>query len=236
MVIPQLSGVLALGGLGLFIFGAVAREWAVCRFNRPNRSLESTAEEAVKALIAVPVDTFEGDLGQARYDPFNGGVIRLPESAKASKTIAAVAVALHEAGHACQHARGDRWHQVWSLFRRPLCRDWSWLNFRALWIGVVLVSLGLWFFVSQGWAVRLALGAGALAVLIDCVVSNVLEFDATRTALGQFQSRRGVAAAVLWPAYLIYTGQHVMWLGLTLLAVTGSVDQMLSFLTSLLQF
>lgn len=74
--------------------------------NRRGLTAAAVARQILDAngLGHIPVQRVAGDLTD-HYDPKNG-VIRLSDSVYGSTSVAAIGVAAHEVGHACQHAQG----------------------------------------------------------------------------------------------------------------------------------
>lgn len=79
-------------------------------YSRVNNRRGLTAAEVARQILDanglrhIPVQRVAGDLTD-HYDP-KSGVIRLSDSVYNSTSVAAIGVAAHEVGHACQHAEG----------------------------------------------------------------------------------------------------------------------------------
>lgn len=145
----------------------------------PNRRGLTGAETArtvldSEGLTNVRVEPVRGTLTD-HYDPIKK-VVRLSEPNYASASIAALAVAAHETGHAIQDARKFVWMRVRHQLL-PAAQIGSnlgpWLFIIGLMIGALgLAKLGLYLF-----------GAAALFQLVTLPV----EFDASRRALKKLE-------------------------------------------------
>ena len=148
----------------------------------PNRRGLTGAETArtilnSEGLTHVRVEPVRGMLTD-HYDPIKK-VVRLSEPHYASASIAALAVAAHETGHAIQDARKFVWMRVRHQLL-PAAQIGSnlgpWLFIIGLMIGALgLAKLGLYLF-----------GAAALFQLVTLPV----EFDASRRALKKLEELR----------------------------------------------
>jgi Zn-dependent membrane protease YugP len=140
------------------------------------------------------------------YNPVNKS-LNLSEGVYGSRSIAAIGVACHEAGHAIQHARSYRWLGLRSALV-PTAKIGSSLGYMVMLIGLFLSSTNM-------------VLAGALlfsAVLLFQVVTLPVEFDASARAkvlVGEYgivsaQERQGVdkvldAAALTYVAAVVST-------------------------------
>lgn len=167
-------------------------------------------------LTGVRVEPAPGVLTD-HYDP-QAKAVRLSEANYASPSLAALAVAAHEVGHAVQDAQG-----------------YAWLRVRAnLWpvaslgsnLGPILVLVGL----GLG-AVGLAkLGIYLyLAVAFFQLVTLPVEFDASRRAL-EFLKRMGFLA----PGEMGPARQVLQWAALTYVAALASSLATILYYASLL--
>lgn len=117
------------------------------------QSMLSGAEAAKRVLEAngifdVEIERVSGSLTD-HYDP-KTNVIRLSDSVYASRSIAAVGVAAHEAGHAVQYAKSYA-PIKWRTAIYPVCNIGSQLSMPLLLIGLLfnftfLMNLGIIFF------------------------------------------------------------------------------------------
>lgn len=135
----------------------------------------SGLEAAQKVLFAngvtdVRIEMVSGNLTD-HYDP-KANVIRLSESVCHTRSIAAVGVAAHEAGHAVQYATGYSPIRIRAAIL-PLCQLGSNLSMPLLLFGLLfsfypLVQLGILFF---------------CATLLFQLVTLPVEFNASRRAM-----------------------------------------------------
>jgi hypothetical protein len=140
------------------------------------------------------------------YNPIDKS-LNLSEGVYSSRSIAAIGVACHEAGHAIQHAQSYRWLGLRSALV-PTAKIGSSLGYMVMLIGLFLSSTNMVF-------------VGAVlfsAVLLFQVVTLPVEFDASARAkalVGEYgivssQERQGVdsvlnAAALTYVAAVVST-------------------------------
>ncbi|MFO0888698.1 MAG: zinc metallopeptidase [Isosphaeraceae bacterium] len=162
--------------------GVLAPAWAwwsssaaLARAARSASSTGLTGAEAARAvmeaggMVPAPIEVAAGPLADY-YEP-GGGILRLSEPVHSGRSLAAIGVATHEAGHAVQAAE----RSPWRLVRRaavPLADLSSILAWQLLLAGTLLgiFRLTLW---------GLALVWLALAVQL---VNLGAEYDASRRA------------------------------------------------------
>ena len=150
-------------------------------------------------LQDVPVGASPGGPLSDHYDPRKRSV-HLSEPVFAGDSVASVAIAAHEVGHALQHHAGYGFFRVRS----------------AMWPAVAFAS-NAWFFLLILGAFMGALGLIQLAVILFAVVvlfqlvTLPVEFDASRRAMAQLKSlglvttaEQGGAKQVLNAAALTY--------------------------------
>lgn len=166
----------------LIVIGGIiaSRLWLDRTFDTTSRRASecgmSGAEVAERVLAAagvdgVSVELVDGDdewLGQ--YNP-RTRTIRLGPNSHNSASVAAAAVAAHEAGHAIQHAEGQRSFRVRSALAPAA------ITASSVW--PLLLLVGLMSGLTGFWALGIALYA--IAVLFEFTVLPV-EFDASRRA------------------------------------------------------
>jgi Zn-dependent membrane protease YugP len=120
--------------------------------------------------LAVDVEHVRGQLSD-HYDP-RDRTLRLSDSTYGSRSIAALGVAAHEAGHALQHASG-----YFALSLRtnivPVANFGSWLGMPLFFIG---------FFFQSGILVEIGILLFSFAVLFGLVTLPV-EFNASNRAI-----------------------------------------------------
>lgn len=145
----------------------------------PNRRRMTGAQAADAVLrahgvVGVQIARCGGHLSD-HYDP-RDNTIYLSDSVFASESIAAVGVACHEAGHACQYAHGYFPVRVRSAII-PACQIGSNLSY-------ILIFIGL-FLYSQSWF-GLGVILFSLTTLFQLVTLPV-EFNASRRALATIE-------------------------------------------------
>ncbi|KGQ22213.2 zinc metallopeptidase [Thermus filiformis] len=175
---------LALVLMVLVFFASLAIQWwlqrTYARYSRMANARGLTGAEVARSILdahglnGVRVEMAPGVLTD-HYDPM-AKAVRLSEPNFHSPSLAALAVAAHEVGHAVQDARGYAWLRVRASLL-PAANLGS--NLGPI---LVLVGLGL-------GAVGLAqLGIYLfLAVALFQLVTLPVEFDASRRALGFLQ-------------------------------------------------
>ncbi|MGQ9735000.1 MAG: zinc metallopeptidase [Thermaceae bacterium] len=175
---------LALILMALVFIGSLAIQWwlqkTYARFSQIANSRGLSGAEVARAILDahglnhVRVEPTPGMLTD-HYDPM-AKAVRLSEPNFASPSLAALAVAAHEVGHAVQDARGYAWLRVrHSLL--PAANIGSNLGPILVLIGLAIGALGL---------AQLGLYL-FLAVALFQLVTLPVEFDASRRALGFLQ-------------------------------------------------
>ena len=130
----------------------------------------------------VPIRPNGGDDLSDFYDPRKDALF-LSDSSERGSSVASVAVACHEAGHAVQHAR-DYAPARWRSAIVPVANIGSEAWMIVLMIGIAVNSMGL---------INLGIILFALVVIFQLVTLPV-EFDASRRALAYIQDAPGVSA------------------------------------------
>jgi Zn-dependent membrane protease YugP len=163
------------------LLGLAAQAWvkrSFARWSEVSAGAVSGAEVAQRILAAnglsIPVSVTPGELSD-HYDPGDRS-IHLSEAVARSSSVASIAVAAHEVGHAIQHAKGSAFFKLRTLIARPVqiaSQLWIFLLFG----GLILQQLGL---------VQLGIALYALVVLFH-IVTLPVEFDASRRAMGQLE-------------------------------------------------
>ena len=127
---------------------------------------------AANGLSSIPVSVTPGELSD-HYDPRDKSV-HLSQAVAQSNSVASIAVAAHEVGHAIQHAKGNAFFQVRTALAGPV-QIASQFWYLPLLGGIFLQQLGL---------IKIAIALYALVVLFH-IVTLPVEFDASRRAMGQ---------------------------------------------------
>lgn len=218
--------VLALILMGLVFVASLAIQGGLqatfARFSRVANSRGLTGAQVARAILdahgltQVRVEPVPGALTD-HYDP-HAKVVRLSEPNYASPSLAALAVAAHEVGHAVQDAQGYAWLRVRASLW-PAASLGS--NF-----GPLLVILGL----GMGALGLAKLGLYLyLAVALFQLITLPVEFDASRRAL-EFLRRMGLLSqGELGPARQVLT-----WAALTYVAALASSLASILYYASLL--
>lgn len=144
------------------------------------------------------------------YDP-RSRTLRLSDPVYNARSISAIGVACHEAGHALQHAQGYKWLQMRSSMV-PVTNIASKMSMPVLMIGMMMLSLAP---VLGQWVVLVGVALFAAAVVFS-VITLPVEWDASaraKTAMvnAGFVNQQEAAAAgkVLNAAFLTYLASAI---------------------------
>lgn len=168
--------VLVLIGMAIVMFAQHRVTSTFAQFSSVETSKRITGRQAAEAILAysnihdVTVEHVRGNLTD-HYDPRNK-VLRLSDATYDSDSIAAVAVAAHECGHAVQDAQNFHFLKVRS-FLAPITQIGSTIAMPMIFLGLILSWMGL---------VQLGILAFSL-VLVFQIVTLPVEFDASKRAL-----------------------------------------------------
>lgn len=196
--------ILLIPGLILALYAQQKVRSAFAKYSRVPAQTYKTGADVARELLDqaglhdVPVERIGGQLSD-HYDP-RRRVMRLSPEVYGGNSIAALAVAAHETGHAVQHAANYVPLNIRNgLF--PVANLGSQMAFPLFFIGFLFASepmmtIGIWFFI---------------AALAFQVVTLPVEFDASRRAMrlldaGGYLTREEApgARAVLSAAALTY--------------------------------
>ncbi len=150
------------------------------------------------------------------YNPVNR-TVNLSETVYGHATVAAVAVAAHECGHAIQHAQAYAWLTLRSELV-PLVSIGSHLGQIVLFVGLLLAMMGG--STTVAW-VGLALFA---TTTVFALVTLPVEFDASRRALAWLESSGLASRAMHGQA-----GSALRWAAMTYVAAALSSIAMLLY-------
>lgn len=139
-------------------------------------------------IAGVRIQPVHGHLSD-HYDP-SARTLRLSTDVYSARTLAAVGVAAHEAGHALQHARGSALLSLRNALV-PLANIGSQASWGIFMVGLVLASFHLYFLGKI--FVYVGIGAFSLTVLFQ-LVNLPVEFDASRRARSALQETGIVSA------------------------------------------
>lgn len=176
----------------LLIPGMIFALWAQRRvkttfdfYSKDMTRMGKTAAEAAsqllraKGIFDVRVERVRGNLTD-HYDP-RTKTLRLSESVYDSRSISAVGVACHEAGHAIQHAEKYSFLQL-RMSIIPVCQIGSGLAMPLFMIGLFIGQLGYIFMLA-------GIFCFALAALFQLITLPV-EFNASARALAGMEEHR----------------------------------------------
>lgn len=163
--------------LPALLISLLAQIWVKSAFSKYSKRLSplSGAEAARRVLELndvhnVRVERISGSLTD-HFDP-TANVIRLSDDVYDSRTIAAVGVAAHEAGHAVQHATGYTPNKV-RIAMVPVCNFGSRISMPLILVGLII-----------GFAELAYIGIILFStVLLFQLVTLPVEFNASRRAI-----------------------------------------------------
>lgn len=178
--------------------------WAQFRINSTFRKFSKqaafsgmTAEEAARRLLNanglynIPINHIDGDLTD-HYDPRNRS-LNLSDSVYGSKSIAAIGVACHEAGHAIQHAENYVPHAI-RMSLVPICNIGSMVAMPLFVVGAIIASFSYLSAYTNSYLlsdISLYLMLAGIAcfslVTLFQLVTLPVEFNASRRALEGIQ-------------------------------------------------
>jgi uncharacterized protein len=165
------------------LLGLYAQHWvkkSFAKWSEVSAGNISGAEVAQRILAAsglqsIPVSVTPGELSD-HYDPRDKS-IHLSQAVAQSSSVASIAVAAHEVGHAIQHAKGNAFFKFRTVLATPVqlaSQYWIFLLFGGMLLGQLnLIGLGIALY--------------AVVVLFSLVTLPV-EFDASRRAMGQLEA------------------------------------------------
>lgn len=197
--------------LWIIIMGSMLASWLVSstlkrRFAEYSQMpMPMTGAEAAERMLRenkitdVKVISTEGQLTD-HYNPANK-TVNLSEGVYNSNSVAAVAVAAHEVGHAVQHANAYKWLGLRSQLV-PVVQLSSGLVQIVLLIGVVMLA-------ATNSPTMLGIGVALLGIIaLFAVVTLPVEFDASRRAMvwmgrsniGSYLDQSKAKNALFWAA------------------------------------
>ena len=165
------------------LLGLYAQHWvkkSFAKWSEVSAGSVSGAEVAQRILAAnglqsIPVSVTPGELSD-HYDPRDRSV-HLSQAVAQSSSVASIAVAAHEIGHAIQHAKGSAFFKFRTVLATPVqlaSQYWIFLLFGGMLLGQLnLIGLGIALY--------------AVVVLFSLVTLPV-EFDASRRAMAQLEA------------------------------------------------
>jgi uncharacterized protein len=188
------------------LLGLAAQQWVNRQFaegSRVRTTSGMTGAQVSRRLLDsgglnVGIEAIPGQLTD-HYDP-RAKVMRLSQPVGNSDSVAAVAVAAHETGHAFQDAKGDTWFRIRSAMVPAVSFASQW------WMGVLLLGI----FAQSFGLIKIAVALFA-AVVAFSIATLPVEIGASRRALSMMTSQGiltpaevPVARKVLTAAALTY--------------------------------
>ena len=168
-------------GIIAFVVSMAVSGWLRSTYNRWSKVANSsglTGRQVAEAILSannvtnVRVEAVKGQLSD-HYDP-RTRVVRLSEGIYDKASVAGMAVAAHEVGHAIQHARAYA-PLAWRSAIAPVAGIGSQF-------GIMLAALGL--FIQASGLLQIGIILFSAAVVFQ-VITLPVEFDASRRALVQ---------------------------------------------------
>jgi uncharacterized protein len=178
----------ALPGLALSLWAQFKVKSTFQKYSQvPARSGLTGAQAAAelirqRGVTGVRIEPTHGFLSD-HYDPFQR-VLRLSEDVYAGRSLAALGIAAHEAGHAIQHANAYGPLKFRSLLVKPASIGSN--------LGVMLASVGLLLQASSLTLLGIILFSAAV---LFTLVTLPVEFDASRRAVVALEELRIVTPA-----------------------------------------
>lgn len=184
------------------------------KYSRVGNSRGLTADQVARLILDsnglyhVKVEHIKGKLTD-HYDP-TANVVRLSDAVYGERSVAAIGVAAHECGHACQHAE-NYGPIIWRSKLVPITNFCSRLWYIVLVIGILLSSLTI------GTSLIYLSIALFMAVVVFQIVTLPCEFNASSRALKTLEqdnilelSEVPLAKKVLTAAALTYVTSLVV--------------------------
>lgn len=212
--------------MGISLFAAARVKANFAKFSKVANARGLSGAEAADFMLrragvsGVEIVAAGGLLGD-HYDPLHRRLVLSPENFR-GRSIAAVGIAAHEAGHAIQHARGYQPLQA----RMAAVGITNYASSIVMWLPLIGMFTGL-FANSIGFTL---MAAGWGVIMASNLVTLPVEFDATRraklalveTGMISPQERAGVdkvldAAALTYVAAFITSLAYMLYYLLPLL-------------------
>lgn len=211
---------LLIGMLVLPLIVQIALKSTFAKYRRVRSSRGLTAEEAARRILDanglydVRIEQVRGDLTD-HYDHANKAV-RLSETVYGSTSVAAIGVAAHECGHACQHAES----YLPIILRSkivPVANICS-----RLWYIVFIVGL---LFTATPFLVNVGIAMFAVVVLFQ-IVTLPTELNASRRALKTLENDGILESAEIRPTRKVLTAAAMTYVA----SLAASVMQLMRLL------
>jgi len=205
--------VLLIPAILLSLYAQFKVSSAYSRYSQVHSRSGLTGAQVARTLLGanglydVAVEPVGGRLSD-HYDP-RTRVVRLSQDVYYGNSLAALAVAAHETGHAVQHARGYVPLALRSSFV-PVA------NFGSS-LGPILIIVGL-FLPAFNFLLQLGIWAFALAVLFQ-IITLPVEFNASRRAMSFLEHNGLLAADELQGARSVLSAAALTYVAAALAAV-----------------
>ena len=197
---------------------AMVAQWSVQstvrKYSQVSNREGMTGADAARLILSkngiydVNVTSVSGTLTD-HYDP-SSKTVRLSDGVFASRSLAAVAIAAHETGHAIQHARGYK-----PLVLRSLCYPVA--NIGSS-LGMPMAIFGLMFSIS--FLVQLGIMLFALAVFFYLITLPV-EINASTRAIACIQEENILAPEELGGAKKVLTAAAMTYVASAAVAIAN---------------
>ena len=209
MLLVVLPGMVLSGGASMLVKGTFKKYESV------GTQSNLTGAEAANLMLQragvtnCRIEPISGRMSD-HYDP-RDRTLRLSEPVYNARSISAIGVACHEAGHALQHAQGYKWLQMRSAMV-PVTNIASKMSMPVLMVGMMLLSLAP---ILGQWVVLVGVALFAAAVVFS-VITLPVEWDASaraKTAMVNAgfvnQQEARAAGKVLNAAFLTYLASAI---------------------------
>ena len=207
---------LIVGTMGISLFAAARVKSNFAKFSQVANARGLSGAEAADFMLrragvsGVEIVAAGGMLGD-HYDPMHKRLVLSPENFQ-GRSVAAVGIAAHEAGHAIQHAQGYAPLKA----RMAAVGVTNYANSLVLWLPLIGLLTGF----LQGPTMLAIVATGWGVIMAFNLITLPVEFDATRrakaalteTGMISMQERRGVDK-VLDSAALTYVAAFITSLG-----------------------
>ena len=194
------------------------------RYSKVMARCGMTGRDAAFCVLAnagirnVQVDCISGNLTD-HYDP-SSNKISLSEAVYSSRSVASIADAAHEAGHACQHATGYAFAKLRSAIV-PVTNFTSNIGVFLIPIGIVLCYAGM----NCAWIAYLG-GILYSSCFVFQLITLPVEFDASRRAMKALQTTGTLSGEELSQARKMLTAAALTYVA----ALAASAMTILRFL------
>lgn len=184
------------------------------KFSQIDNSYGYTAEEIARKILDsmnlydVEIEKINGSLTD-HYDP-KAKVLRLSESVYGNRSMAAIGVAAHEAGHAIQHAKNYMPLKVRNDFF-PIAKLGSNLSYPLIFLGLILGSSGT-------VLINLGIVFFTMAVLFQ-IITLPVEFNASNRAIALLQSNALFSEEDIKPARKVLKAAALTYVAAALVSI-----------------